>query len=172
MVLVIGDNVLMYISFDEHVLLQRCVLSCTAKHFCVPCMTLFSQPATTCADYPITNYTVHLNTTLTNDTTSHTLNPDLPLRLQLNSTNGLVKDTHYIYYITAENRAGTGVSQSKEMGKYSNEEGTGQEEQYIIIQSGIVGLEYLEKECSLIICFTEMYIIYTIKSACEVCAYI
>ena len=123
-------------------------------------MTLFSQPATTCADYPITNYTVHLNTTLTNATTSHTLNPDLPLRLQLNSTNGLVKDTHYIYYITAENRAGTGVSQSKEMGKYSNEEGTGQEEQYIIIQSGIVGLEYLEKECSLIICFTEMYIIY------------
>lgn len=100
--------------------------------FCMPyvtttfvwhaCVTLPLQPATTCPDYPITTYTIHLHNTITNTTTSHTITPDLHLWLQLNSSDGLVKDTHYTYYITAKNGAGTGLSLSREMSKYRDAE--------------------------------------------------
>ena len=39
------------------------------------------------------------------------------LMLQLDSSDGLERDAHYVYYVTAEGGAGIGESYKREMGK-------------------------------------------------------
>ena len=96
-----------------------------------PLLYIYLQPATTCPnrEYPITRYILHLHNTLTNSTSSHPLPPptfpDLALVVYLNSSDGaIVEDSHYVYHIIVESRAGSVASESREMGEY---EGGGRE---------------------------------------------
>ena len=81
------------------------------------------QGAVTCphTEYPIVQYTLHLNNTLTGSTTTYLLPPPpIPtptLTISLDSNDGLEQDTHYIYYITAESHMGSVPSLYREMGK-------------------------------------------------------
>ena len=91
-----------------------------ARHECTLCLNNFLQAAKACPDYPVILYNVHLHNTLTNTTSSHPLLPTLSsmgLMLQLDSSDGLERDAHYVYYVTAEGGAGIGESYKREMGK-------------------------------------------------------
>lgn len=78
------------------------------------------QPAETCPDYPVIRYMVHILNTFTNITTLHALIPTLSpngLLLQLDSNDGLERDSFYVYYVTAKNGGGVTDSERRQLSK-------------------------------------------------------
>ncbi|CAI8008067.1 hypothetical protein GBAR_LOCUS5592 [Geodia barretti] len=75
-------------------------------------------PAEACPDYPVIRYTLNLLNTITNTTTVHhllpTLLPTAPL-LKLDSSDGLERDSRYLYFVTAKGGAGLRESERRQM---------------------------------------------------------
>lgn len=66
----------------------------------------------------VSNYILYLTNTITNATTIHPLLLlTTPPYIVILEDSNLITDSRYVYYITAENKAGTEQSTTKEIGQ-------------------------------------------------------